>query len=118
MMAMMARGYTGPRRGPGAAAYIVGPHFGRGANPASDEAKARAAYPRALELLGQPPAALAQVDMSQRGTAAPTPQAAAAPHANVAERIRSGIVTALLAHGGQMNPQTLLNVALNARRAG
>src|SRR5580765_520873 len=91
MMAMMARGYSGPRRGPGAAAYIVGPHFGRGADPASDEAKARAAYPRALELLGQPPAALAQVDLSQRGTAAPSSQRpAAAPQPNVAERIRSG----------------------------
>lgn len=52
MMGMMARAGATGKTGPEAAAYIVGPSFGRGANPASDMAKARAAYPRAAALMG------------------------------------------------------------------
>jgi hypothetical protein len=65
-----------------------------------------------------PPAALAQVgppvvgNPPLRGGQGGPP----APQQNVAARMRSGIVSALLAHGGNINPGTLLNVALNARR--
>lgn len=52
LMGMMARAGARGRQGPDAAAYIVGPAFGRGANPARDQANARAQYARAIALLG------------------------------------------------------------------
>jgi len=55
-MGMMARAGAAGQRGPGAAAFIVGPAFGRGANPPRDEAAARAAYARAAALVGKPTA--------------------------------------------------------------
>lgn len=60
MMGMMSRAGASGRRGPDAAAYIVGPSFGRGANPPEDMRRARAAYQRAAQLVGggsppQPP---------------------------------------------------------------
>ena len=51
MMSMMSRAGARGRKGPDAAAYIVGPSFGRGANPARDMANARAAYKRAHQLI-------------------------------------------------------------------
>jgi len=55
MMGMMARAGATGRKGPDAAAYIVGPSFGRGANPPRDMANARAQYTRALQLVGGAP---------------------------------------------------------------
>ena len=52
LMRMMARAGARGRTGPEAAAFIVGPAFGRGAHPARDMANARAQYARALQLLG------------------------------------------------------------------
>ena len=52
LMQMMANAGARGRTGPEAAAFIVGPAFGRGANPARDMANARAQYTRALQLLG------------------------------------------------------------------
>jgi hypothetical protein len=54
-MNMMAHAGATGKSGPEAAAFIVGPSFGRGANPTSDMAKARAAYPQAASLLKQYP---------------------------------------------------------------
>lgn len=56
LMGMMARAGARGRRGPEAAAYIVGPAFGRGANPARDEANARAAYAKAYQMIYGTPA--------------------------------------------------------------
>lgn len=52
-MQMMSHAGAKGMTGPNAAAYIVGPAFGRGADPARDQAKARAAYSRAAALLGE-----------------------------------------------------------------
>lgn len=71
MMAMMARAGARGRSGPEAAAYIVGPSFGRGADPAGDMAKARAAYPRAAALMGG--GALEGVSAPPVSTTSPTP---------------------------------------------
>lgn len=52
LMGMMSRAGAKGMSGPDAAAYIVGPAFGRGSNPARDIRNARAQYKRALALLG------------------------------------------------------------------
>lgn len=79
-MGMMSRAGAKGRSGPDAAAYIVGPSFGRGANPASDEAKARAAYSRAAALIGGGGSSSAPGQPFPRGNALvpQTPQAVAA----------------------------------------
>ena len=51
MMGMMSRAGARGRKGPDAAAYIVGPSFGRGANPDRDMANARAAYAAAYQMI-------------------------------------------------------------------
>jgi hypothetical protein len=53
-MNMMAHAGASGLSGPEAAAYIVGPKFGNGADPPRDMAKARAVYPQAAEIVGQP----------------------------------------------------------------
>jgi hypothetical protein len=54
-MNMMAHAGASGKTGADAAAFIVGPAFGNGANPARDEANARAAFPQAVSLLAQYP---------------------------------------------------------------
>jgi cell wall-associated NlpC family hydrolase len=77
MMDSMAKGWSGPRSGPEAAAFIVGPHFGRGADPASDEAKARAAYTQATKYVG----GAASADLGSGVTPAAAPPGATLPSA-------------------------------------
>lgn len=71
MMRMMSQAGARGRSGPDAAAYIVGPSFGRGANPTRDMANARAAYGRAAQLVG-----------GATASTAPAPPAAPFPHGN------------------------------------
>lgn len=80
-MGMMSRAGARGRKGAGAAAFINGPAFGRGANPAGDMAKARAAYPRAQQLIGQPASVAAPA-------AAPATSASASASAPVADGSR------------------------------
>lgn len=54
-MNMMAHAGASGKTGADAAAFIVGPAFGNGADPARDEANARAAFPQAVSLLKQYP---------------------------------------------------------------
>jgi hypothetical protein len=72
-MNMMAHAGASGLTGPDAAAYIVGPHFGRGSDPTGDMAKARAAFPQAVSLLKQYPGSSGDGATLLSATAGPGP---------------------------------------------